>query len=67
MKVLGSVPHGDSEIFLCFTLVTRRKTSLSISLSSSKLTIPLISMHVNVLYVKTSILTTDCREGSLSD
>ena len=26
---LGSIPHGDSELFLCHKLVTRRKTSLS--------------------------------------
>ena len=24
-KVRGSIPHGDSEFFLCATLVTRRK------------------------------------------
>ena len=25
----GSIPHGDSEVFLCPTLVTRQKTSFS--------------------------------------
>ena len=29
-KVCGSIPQGDSEFFLCPTLVTRRKTSFSI-------------------------------------
>ena len=29
-KVLGSIPDGDSEFFVCPTLVTRRKTSFSI-------------------------------------
>ena len=32
-----STPHGDSESFPCPTLVTRRETSFSISLPSSKL------------------------------
>ena len=41
-KVWGSIPHGDSEVFLFPTLVTKRKTSFSISLPSSKLTISLI-------------------------
>ena len=41
-KVWGSIPHGDTEVFLFPTLVTRRKTSFSISLPSSKLTISLI-------------------------
>ena len=35
-KVRGSIPHGDSEFFLCATLVTRRKTSLIISLLRSQ-------------------------------
>ena len=30
-KVWGSIPHGDSEFFLCPTLVTRRKTSFFIN------------------------------------
>ena len=30
-KVWGSIPQGDSESFLCPTLVTRRKTSFSIT------------------------------------
>ena len=41
-KVWGSIPRGDSEVFLFPTLVTKRKTSFSISLPSSKLTISLI-------------------------
>ena len=41
-KVWRSIPHRDSEFFLCPTLVTRRKTSFSVSLPSSKLTISLI-------------------------
>ena len=28
-EVLGWIPHGDSELFFCPTLVTRRKTSFS--------------------------------------
>ena len=43
-KCWGSIPHGDFEFFLCTTLVTRRKTSLSFSLPSSKLTIYLIPL-----------------------
>ena len=32
LKVWGSIPHGDSEFFLCPTLLTRqKKTSFSIS------------------------------------
>ena len=38
-KVWGSIPHGDSEFFLCPTLVTRRKNIFLNSSSSSKLTI----------------------------
>ena len=34
----GSIPHGGSEFLLCLTLVTRRKTSLSVSLMNLKLT-----------------------------
>ena len=40
-KVWGSIPQGDSEFFLCPTLVIRRKASLSIPLSRSKFTISL--------------------------
>ena len=36
-KVWGSIPHGNSEVFLCPTLVTRRKTPFSISLLKSNL------------------------------
>ena len=41
-KVWGSIPHGDSEVILFPSLVTRRKTSFSISLLSSKLTKSLV-------------------------
>ena len=47
-KVWGSIPHGDSEFFLCPTLVTKRKTSFSISLSSLKITIFLILFTINI-------------------
>ena len=30
LKVRGSIPHGDSEFFLCPVLVTRQKTSFLI-------------------------------------
>ena len=42
LEVWGSIPHGNSEFFLCPTLVTRQKTSFFISSLSSKLTISLI-------------------------
>ena len=41
-----AIPYRDSEFFLCPTLVTRKKTSFSVSLPSSKLTIPLILFTV---------------------
>ena len=41
-KVGLSILNGDSECFLYSTLETRQKTSFSISLPSSKLTISLI-------------------------
>ena len=41
-KYIVNVPHGDSDFFLCLTLVTGRKTSFSISLTSFKITISLI-------------------------
>ena len=47
-KVWGSIPHGDSEFFLCPTLVTKRKTSFSISLSSLKITIFLVLFTINI-------------------
>ena len=47
LKVWFSIPHRDSEVFLCYTLVTRRKTSFSISLLRSKLTISLILFIVH--------------------
>ena len=46
-KVWGSIPHGDSEVFRCPTLVKRQKTYLSISLPSLKLTIFLILFTKN--------------------
>ena len=41
-RLKGSIPHGYSQFFLCPALMTRRKTSFSISLPSSKLSISLI-------------------------
>ena len=41
-RIWGSIPRADSEVFLCSTLVRRRKTSFPISSPSSKLTISLI-------------------------
>ena len=41
-KVWGSISHGDSEFFLCPTLVKRRKNIFLNSLPSSKLTISLL-------------------------
>ena len=38
-RISSSIPHEGSEFFLCSTLVTGRKTSFSISLQGSKLTI----------------------------
>ena len=60
-KVLGSIPHGDSEFFLCPTLVTRPTTSFSISLSSSKHTISLILIAKYCFkYLLMSILLSPC-------
>ena len=42
-KVRDSIPHRNSEFFLCPTLVTRRKHLSLFSLPSSKLTMSLIS------------------------
>ena len=42
-KVRDSIPHRNSEFFLCPTLVTRRKLLSLFSLPSSKLTMSLIS------------------------
>ena len=36
LKVWFSIPHRDSEVFLCYTLVTRRKTSFSIFFTEIK-------------------------------
>ena len=44
--VWGLIPHGNSEFFLCLMLVTRQKTSFSISYPSSKLTISVILLTV---------------------
>ena len=46
-KIWGSISHGDSEFFLCPTLMTRQRTSLSISLQSSKLTTSLFLYTVH--------------------
>ena len=54
-KVWGSIPHGDSEVFLFPSFVTRRKTSFSISLPSSKLTKSLI-LFTNITPSKSLIL-----------
>ena len=48
-KVWGSIPHEDSELFLCPTLVTRRKKSYSISLPSSKLPISISSYKYDAI------------------
>ena len=37
LKVLNWIPHGDSEFFLCSTLMTKRKTSFSIFFSGNTL------------------------------
>ena len=47
---MGSIPHGDSECFLCSTLVTRRKPSLSIFLPGSKLSIFLTMLKNKALF-----------------
>ena len=47
---MGSIPHGDSECFLCSMLVTRQKPSLSIFLPSSKLSIFLIMLKNKALF-----------------
>ena len=54
-KVWGSIPHGDSEVILFPSFVTRRKTSFSISLPSSKLTKSLI-LFTNITPSKLLIL-----------
>ena len=41
----------DSDFFLCTTLVTRRKTSFFISLPSSRLTITLISIYKQNMFM----------------
>ena len=46
-RISSSIPHEDSEFFLCSTLVTGRKTSFSISLQGSKLAISLI-LYTNI-------------------
>ena len=46
-RISSSIPHEGSEFFLCSTLVTGRKTSFSISLQGSKLTISLI-LYTNI-------------------
>ena len=48
-SVWGSIPHEDSELFLCPTLVTRRKKSYSISLPSSKLPISISSYKYDAI------------------
>ena len=62
LKVWGSIPHGNSEFFLCPTLVTRRKTSFSISSLSSKLTISLILFTSWVILAFWLVLSYDLLE-----
>ena len=38
-KVWGLIPHGDSEFFLCPTLVTKRKKLLSLCYNCSKISL----------------------------
>ena len=60
-KVWGSIPHGDSEFFLCTTLVTRRKTSFSIYLPSSKMTTSLILFTNMTLSTSTWLILALCK------
>ena len=46
-RISSLIPHEGSEFFLCSTLVTGRKTSFSISLQGSKLTISVI-LYTNI-------------------
>ena len=50
-RIWGSIPRADSEVFLCSTLVRRRKTSFPISSPSSKLTISLILLTKMMSFV----------------
>ena len=50
-KYIVNIPHGDSDFFLCLTLVTGRKTSLSISLPSFKITISLIIFAIFLSWI----------------
>ena len=68
-KVWGSIPHGDSEFFLCPTLVTRRKNIFLNSSSSSKLTISTISIKGKCCLFITwliNILSTHALDDSVS-
>ena len=56
-KVSSSIPHGDSEFFLCPMLTSRQKPSFFISLQSSKLT---TSPITNMMLLKLLILVV-CR------
>ena len=49
LKVWGLIPQRDSGFFLCPMLMTRQKTTFSISLLSSKLAISLILFTNNML------------------
>ena len=62
LEVWGSIPHGNSEFFLCPRLVTRPKTSFSISSLSSKLTISLILFTSWVILAFWLVLTYDLLE-----
>ena len=50
-RIWGSIPRADSEVFLCSTLVRRRKTSFLISSPSSKLTISLFLLTKMMSFV----------------
>ena len=68
LKVWGSIPHGDSEFCLCRTLGTGRKTSFSISLSSSKLTIsPSLFTSSRLLYKSRRQHRRKCIENSIEN
>ena len=57
LKVWFSIPHRDSEVFLCYTLVTRRKTSFSIFFTEIK------TYHLSfyLSYIKLLVIRTNQR------
>ena len=56
-KVLSLVKKIEKDFSLCPMLMTRRKTSFSSSLPSSKLTVFLILCTVNILVFMTQLFT----------